>query len=52
MKFLVQQEVIQAVGNESVPPAEVVPDKQYGPAGRIHIALKPDIMKVPPETGP
>ena len=52
MKFLVQEEVLETVGNKPVPPAEMVPDEQYRAACRVDAALKNNIIEMPPEPGP
>jgi hypothetical protein len=46
MKPLMQEEVVNAVSDESVPPAEMVSDEQHGTSGSIHAAIKPDIAEM------
>lgn len=46
MEFLMKEQIVEAVGYEAVPPAEVVAYQKDWPAFRIDAAVKPDIMKL------
>lgn len=52
MKFLLQEQVIQAICDKTVPPAEVIPDQKHRSSGCVHGALEPDILEMPLQAGP
>ena len=52
MKLFVQEEIVETIGNEPIPPAEVVAYEQYRPAGRIDAALERDIIEMTLQSGP
>ena len=46
MEFLMKAEIVEPVGYETVPPAEVVADQKHRPAFRIDRAVKINLMKL------
>jgi len=47
MKLLMKKKVIETIGDEAIPPAEVVAYQQYRSAGRIDCAFENNIVEMP-----
>jgi len=52
MKLLMKKKVIETIGDEAIPPAEVVAYEQYRPAGRTDAAIESDIIEMTLQSGP